>query len=176
MEYYKLVKEDGFAPCILSRIYKGDFNNKNLDNWSFSVEFYANEFPEYWELSSEEEYTEQERVLKESAPSKFFEKELASTLESIQKTLGQKGKEYSTNVDKFHNFNEGAKILGCIPEKCLDAYMTKHIVSYRDMLNRLQNGEIPSDELIDEKLGDIINYFILQKIQLKQRNNVVLPR
>ena len=44
------------------------------------------------------------------------------------------------------------------------------------MLNRLQNGEIPSNELIDEKLGDIINYFILQKIQLKQRNNVMLPR
>lgn len=66
MEYYKLVKEDGFAPCILSRIYKGDFNNKNLDCWSLSVEFYANKFPEYWELSSEEEYLKQEDGLKES--------------------------------------------------------------------------------------------------------------
>lgn len=176
MTYYKLVKEGGFFPCLVGVIYKGDFNNKNLDNWTSSVEFYANKFQEYWELSSEEEYIEQERLLKENAPAKFFDKELSLTLGSIQKTLGQKGKEYSTNVDKFHNFNEGAKILGCIPEKCLDAYMTKHIVSYRDMLNRLQDGEIPSNELIDEKLGDIINYFILQKIQLKQRNNVVLPR
>ena len=175
MKYYKLLTKDGYTQkeFIVSRIYPEDFKINSPDR---SMEEINEEYPEDWEQVSEEEYIKQGELSKNSSSMHFFENELALTLESIQKTLGQKGKEYSTNVDKFHNFNEGAKILGCIPEKCLDAYMTKHLVSYRDMLNRLQNGEIPSDELIDEKLGDIINYFILQKIQLKQRNNVVLPR
>ena len=175
MTYYKSLTND-YAPIVTGEIYPGEFDNNLKDNWYYSVDEYVRQHPEDWVEVTYEEYLDQERLLKETAPTKFFEKELASTIESIQKTLGQKGKEYSTNVDKFHSFNEGAKILGCIPEKCLDAYMTKHLVSYRDMLNRLQNGEIPSNELIDEKLGDIINYFILQKIQLKKRNNVVLPR
>ncbi len=175
MKYYKLLTKHKYSRdlWVVGKIYSELFSP--TEN-GVNVDYIVNKDKDSWIEVTEKEYLEQEGLNGEFLPITFFEKELASTIESIQKTLGQKGKEYSTNVDKFHNFNEGAKILGCIPEKCLDAYMTKHIVSYRDMLNRLQNGEIPSNELIDEKLGDIINYFILQKIQLKQRNNVVLPR
>ena len=146
MTYYKSLTND-YAPIVTGEIYPGEFDNNLKDNWYYSVDEYARQNPEDWIEVTYEEYLDQERLLKETAPTKFFEKELASTLESIQKTLGQKGKEYSTNVDKFHNFNEEAKLLGCIPEKCLDTYMTKHLVSYRVMLNRLQNGEIPSNDL-----------------------------
>lgn len=170
MKYYKLLTKRKYSRdlWVVGKIYSELFSP--TEN-GVNVDYIVNKDKDSWIEVTEKEYLEQEGLNGEFLPVTFFEKELTLTLESIQKTLGQKGKEYSTNFDKFHNFNEGAKILGCIPEKCLDAYMTKHIVSYRDMLNRLQNGEIPSDELIDEKLGDIINYFILQKIQLKQRNS-----
>lgn len=172
MRYFKLINEEGWPEYNKGEIYKG---TTHLEGNEGNVEFYATSilYPEDWQEVSEEEYLKQEGKLLE--PEKinlsFYEKELALTLESIKNKLGIKGEEYSTSTDKFHNFNEGAIRLKCTPERCLEAYNTKHLVSYSDMLDNLDKGIVPSDEYIDEKLGDIINYFILQKIQLKQRNN-----
>ena len=176
MRYYRLLTEYGYGNCgsfVTGRILREDFKASVNDN---SVEGIVSEFPNDWEEVSEEEYLKQEGVLSDLSKCCFYEKELALTLESIKNKLGIKSEEYSTSTDKFHNFNEGAIRLKCTPERCLEAYNTKHLVSYSDILDGLDKGIVPSDDYIDEKLGDIINYFILQKIQLKQRNNVVLPR
>ena len=177
MRYFKLINGDGWTDYQSGVIYKG---TTHADGDEGNIQFYATKGlnPEDWQEVSEEEYLKQEGKLSE--PEKinlsFYEKEFALTIESIKNKLWIKGEEYSTSTDKFHNFNEGAIRLKCTPERCLEAYNTKHLVSYSDILDGLDKGIVPSDEYIDEKLGDIINYFILQKIQLKQRNNDMLPR
>ena len=41
--------------------------------------------------------------------------------------------------------------------------MDKHLSSYFDMLDGIKSGKTYTREYVDEKLGDIINYFILQE-------------
>lgn len=174
MRYFRCISNAlRSVPLINGRIYK---TTDMIDDSVFIIGYYVDSYPDIWEEVSEEEYLKQEGMLSDLSKCSFYEKELTLTLEEIKRSLGLKSGEYATTDDKFHNFNEGAIRLKCTPERCLEAYNTKHLVSYADMLDGLDKGIVPSDEYIDEKLGDIINYFILQKIQLKQRNNVVLPR
>lgn len=100
---------------------------------------------------------------------KEFEKELTLLLDSIKQRFKVKGDEYATEESVFANFEKGSRILGIPPELVLDGYLTKHYVSYRVMLDSIFDGRHPSKELIDEKLGDIILYFILQKIMMENK-------
>ena len=174
MRYFKLINGEGWVDYHKGVIYKG---NEKHSGDVYGVEFFATKaYSDDWEEVSEEEYLKQEGMLSDLSKGSFYDKELMLTLEEIKRSLGLKSGEYATTDNKFHNFTEGAIRLKCTPERCLEAYNTKHLVSYADMLDKLDDGVIPSNDYIDEKLGDIINYFILQKIQLKQRNNVMLPR
>ena len=98
---------------------------------------------------------------------KEFEKELDTLFQSIKDRCLRKGNEYATEESVFINFDKGARITGLPPELVLDGYLTKHYVSYRDMLDVIKDGGYPRPELIEEKLGDIILYFILQKIMME---------
>jgi hypothetical protein len=103
----------------------------------------------------------------EPNPFDDFEKKVEEILEKIRKTLVVKGKEYSRNNDPFHNFNVGSKITGKLQTDVLDGFVLKHYVSYRDILEDLRKGIPVKKETIDEKLGDILVYFVLQKIQME---------
>jgi len=92
--------------------------------------------------------------------------QIEKRIKLIKETLTIKAKEYVRNNDEFHNFNEGAKITGQSPLRVLDGFLLKHLISYRDMLDDIDEGKLPTREHIEEKLGDIINYFILQEAQL----------
>lgn len=96
-----------------------------------------------------------------------FELEIDKRLESIKRVLIEKGKEYRRNKDPFHNFNVGAEMTGEKPFRVLDGFLLKHLISYRDILDDLDNGKFHSKELLEEKFGDIINYFIIQEILIK---------
>lgn len=100
---------------------------------------------------------------------KEFILSLSDLFDNITKKFQLKGKEYATDFSVFQNFDIGSRITGLPPEIVLDGYLTKHYVSYRDMLDGICVGEHPSKELIDEKLGDIILYFILQKIMMENK-------
>lgn len=102
---------------------------------------------------------------------KEFEKELDKLFASIKDRCLRKGDEYATNESVFSNFDKGSRVTGLPSELVLDGYLTKHYVSYRDMLDSIYSGVRPSQELIDEKLGDIILYFILQKVMMEYNNN-----
>ena len=95
-----------------------------------------------------------------------IEDQIERRIELIKETLTIKAKEYVRNNDEFHNFNKGAEISGQSPLRVLDGYLLKQLVSYRDMLDDIEEGKLPTKEYIEEKLGDIINYFILQEAQL----------
>lgn len=71
--------------------------------------------------------------------------------------LASKGKEYGP-VDKLHNFKRAAEIGRCTSEQALLGMLTKHIVS---IIDQIKSGDTPTQEWIDEKIGDGINYLIL---------------
>jgi len=95
-----------------------------------------------------------------------FDQVCKERLIEIKTVLMEKEKEYAKNDDRYHNFNIAARILGTTPEKALRGIMMKHLVSVFDII------EAPSKtthDIIDEKVGDLINYLILLEGMLKKR-------
>jgi len=82
--------------------------------------------------------------------------------ERIKNSLLIKGEEYRAgNSDVFHNFKLAAKRRDITPERALDGMLLKHEVSIGDIINNLDKGLFPSKETLNEKIKDIINYYIL---------------
>ena len=100
---------------------------------------------------------------------KEFDIQVKHILEKIKLILIKKGKEYRRNNNPFHNFEEGAKISGQTPERVLNGFLLKHFISYQDILNDLDKGILPKQEIIDEKFTDILVYFTIQNIMLLER-------
>ena len=92
-----------------------------------------------------------------------FEALVDRRVQLINNTLAKKGKEYSTDKDKLHNFKETGRRRDKHPSEALQGMLDKHLTSYFDMLQGIQDGTKYTREYIDEKFGDIINYFILQE-------------
>ena len=85
-------------------------------------------------------------------------------IKNIQTVLKQKAMEYASNESRFHNFEVAGRKLNVTPEKALLGMMIKHEVSVEDMVNWIdQNPKKITLELINEKIGDNINYLILLK-------------
>ena len=108
-----------------------------------------------------------------------FETILKNRITKIENVLRFKAKEYATE-DRLHNFKKAAEILGCIPEKALLGMKTKHDVSVLDIVDdidknvseRFGNPKYLSVNLIEEKIGDSINYLILLEALIKERMGV----
>jgi hypothetical protein len=90
-------------------------------------------------------------------------------VQKIQQTLVEKGKEYRRNADPLHNFNMAAQLGNVTREKALWGFALKHYVSFMDILNDIEKGTLPKEEVIDEKIGDLINYLILCEASIKDR-------
>lgn len=86
-------------------------------------------------------------------------------ISSINTILKRKGEEYSTNDDRLHNFKVAARINNSTPEKALWGMATKHLISIIDLIN----GKNHTQNIIDEKIGDMINYLILLEAILKEK-------
>jgi len=88
----------------------------------------------------------------------------------IAETLTTKAKEYAADDDRFHNFNLAARIAGTTPEKALKGMMLKHIVSVFDLIewSYVDDGRL-NEAIIDEKIGDTINYLILLEGMMKHQ-------
>lgn len=99
---------------------------------------------------------------------KDFDKLLKRRLELTKKILGSKGAEYSTNSDKLYNFKRAGELYRKSPIEMLSGMKAKHDVSVIDMIEKAQNGIKPSKKLIDEKIGDSINYLILLEALLNE--------
>lgn len=93
-----------------------------------------------------------------------FDKVLKDQCTKIQQVLGSKAKEYASKQDRLHNFVVAGSFVGETKQKALFGMALKHIVSVRDMVLNYENNKIlPTKELLDEKIGDTINYLILLK-------------
>jgi hypothetical protein len=76
----------------------------------------------------------------------------------IKAVLSSKADEYSSEKDRLHNFKAAAMAKGETPFEALWGMYMKHWVAVQDMI---QSEEVPSQEWLDEKIGDSINYHIL---------------
>lgn len=90
-----------------------------------------------------------------------FEDVINRRIELIKEILASKAEEYSTDTDRFQNFNEGASLTKQSPERTLWGYAAKHFVSILKMLDDIDKNIPLKEEVVDEKLGDSINYLIL---------------
>lgn len=109
---------------------------------------------------------------------KEFDFLVKDTLNTIENVLIIKGKEYRRNNDPLHNFNIGTGITNTTREEVIDSFMLKHYISYRDMLNDIKDNKLPTEEYIDEKVVDMINYLLLFKASVvdKIRNKELLKK
>lgn len=97
-----------------------------------------------------------------------FKKLLNKRIALTEKVLTAKNKEYATDLDKCHNFKRAGAMLGIEPEQALVGMWTKHIISILDIVNKIHKQRV-SKEMLEEKIGDAINYLILLEALIKER-------
>jgi hypothetical protein len=99
-----------------------------------------------------------------------FDKCIENRIARIREVLSSKAQEYATEGNRFHNFDVAARILDCTPEHALQGMMLKHIVSVFDLIQWAKEEEdLITATVIDEKIGDTINYLILLEGLLLRR-------
>lgn len=94
-----------------------------------------------------------------------FKKVVDGCVAGIEGVLARKSQEYSSKDDKLHNFDKAKELLRCkTKEYALLGMLNKHLVSVIDMILRYEkDGVLPEEKMLDEKIGDSINYLILLK-------------
>ena len=100
---------------------------------------------------------------------KEFDRLLEERLVLARKTLKSKGVEYTPDSNRLHNFDRAAVMRKTTPEDVLMGMKVKHTVSLEDILESIKKGERPPMELIEEKIGDEINYWLILEIIIKRR-------
>jgi hypothetical protein len=98
-----------------------------------------------------------------------FNKLLDKRIEKMRATLASKGKEYGVG-DRLHNFKIAGRIGGVSPELALKGMLLKHVVSVFDIIDMCEKNEVEfSRAMVDEKLGDSINYLVLLEALIIER-------
>ena len=94
-----------------------------------------------------------------------FNEILEKRILSIKSILGNKAKEYAMGGDRLHNFKVAARVKNESPEKALWGMAIKHLVCIIDMVDGELEATAP---MVDEKIGDMINYLILLEALMKE--------
>ncbi len=96
-----------------------------------------------------------------------FNQVVKNVMNKCGNTLIKKGQEYAADdADRLINFKRGAGLTGETPEKVASDYMLKHIVSIYDLIER----GVTDEAIWDEKCGDAINYLILIRALIAEKN------
>lgn len=99
-----------------------------------------------------------------------FNEILEETIHLSRATLASKADEYATGKDRLHNFKRSALIRNTSPEDALVGMMVKHLTSIFDMVEIADKNY--AKDYIDEKFKDGINYMILLKAVLYEREGI----
>jgi len=101
-------------------------------------------------------YSEREKLIKQ----------LLKECKKIRKT---KGADYSLgDKDANRNFKKVAEVLGISPEMALLVYVQKHLDA---VYSFVKNGHLKG-EGIEEKIKDIVNYFLILYTLLKENGKI----
>lgn len=97
-----------------------------------------------------------------------FSKRVEKRIDLVRQTLLTKHKEYAKDDNVFKNFDDaaGGFSLHSTSAEVLWSYMTKHLVSIKDIVSK---GTPTKPEMVSEKIGDVINYFILLEAMLNEQ-------
>lgn len=96
-----------------------------------------------------------------------FEAVIERQIEQIRDVLSSKNAAYNPQADKLRTFKRAASVLDSTPEQALWGMFIKHYISTFDMV---QSDEFYLAEVWDEKLGDMINYLILLRALVFEKN------
>jgi len=98
-----------------------------------------------------------------------FDVIIQERLKKIEQILVNKAKEYSQAGDRLHNFKVAGRIQGITPKEALWGMAVKHMVNVEDFIK----GRLaPTKEMVDEKIGDLINYLILLEAVLTEERTL----
>ena len=86
--------------------------------------------------------------------------------DKCRKTLLIKANEYAGEEERLQNFKDGAVFTHTTPAQYTLALVTKHFMSLRDYIV-LHDDDI-TQYIVDEKIGDIINYMLLLEAVLTE--------
>lgn len=92
-----------------------------------------------------------------------FQQLLDRRIELTKKVLGAKALEYArcedfSGPDRLHNFKKAGRRRGSTAAQALLGFLEKHLVAVDDAVDF---EDVVSQAWIDEKIGDVINYYIL---------------
>ena len=96
--------------------------------------------------------------------------EALETIERLKTLLLIKGKEYRRNNDPYHNFNEGAKLMGVRPMTVLNFFRLKHVISIADLQKDFEQGKEVSKAQVNEKYDDILVYTLIELAYTENEN------
>lgn len=102
---------------------------------------------------------------------KDFKDLLEKRFEKTRKTYSIKMNEYATDLDVFQSFKKGVGFsFHDTPEGVAWEYACKHLECIKTIISKLPD-EVPTDELLNEKIGDAINYLIILEGLIKERGD-----
>lgn len=103
---------------------------------------------------------------------------LESRIAKMREVLASKAAEYTPESDRMHNFKAAARVQNTTAPRAWLGMWTKHLVSVIDMINRFDPDDMttwPGDRLVDEKLGDLMNYIVLLEAIFREKIGVQNP-
>lgn len=100
-----------------------------------------------------------------------FDALLVRRLALTKEVLASKAKEYATH-DRLHNFKAAARLTGQTPQETLLGMLVKHWVSIMDLVAA---GNGCHSVVVDDKIGDAINYLILLEAILSEAREKAMP-
>lgn len=99
--------------------------------------------------------------------SKTFDNIVLQRCDKIKSILSSKAKEYATE-DRLHNFKRASVFMNKTPATVCWGFAMKHFTSVADIVDQVESGKTIEPWLIEEKIGDSINYLILLEAILKE--------
>ena len=90
-----------------------------------------------------------------------FEKCSKEIINHCFATLFKKKEEYASDTDRLDNFKQPTSLFRTNPAKICMMYDSKHIASMVKMAEDVDKGILPTREMLEEKVGDYINYGLL---------------
>lgn len=100
-----------------------------------------------------------------------FDLIVGKTIDEIRRLLVVKGGEYAGDDDRLANFKRGAELTNCTPLQVALIYLSKHYDAISTYVRDEAAGTLrPRSEPITGRLDDIINYCILMKALIEEKD------
>lgn len=97
-----------------------------------------------------------------------FDRLLEQRIDRMRAVLASKAVEYASNEERLYNFKSAEGLDDRHPAQVCWGYLLKHLLSVRRLSDATASGSSVPLEVIDEKIGDAVNYLVLLEAILKE--------